>query len=131
MDDIVSIIKESYMGETGIIYCISKNRCEDVARFLQGEGIRACPYHAGLTSEERQRNQNDWSNDKVMILPSASFRVQSFSTTWPILSPHHHFLGYFCLTPLHFFSISSVALARVNPLELLPPQDSLALIIRD
>ena len=67
-EEIISFIKEKYRGETGIIYCISKLRCEDMAESLNKEGIRAKPYHAGLDEEIRRRNQDDWSNDKVHVI---------------------------------------------------------------
>ena len=67
-EEIVTFIKDSYKGETGIIYCISKQRCEDMADCLQREGIRAKPYHAGLDDDVRRQNQEDWSNDKIHVI---------------------------------------------------------------
>ena len=42
-------------GEAGIIYCLSRRKSTTMAAWLQGEGVAALPYHAGLTSDERAR----------------------------------------------------------------------------
>ena len=67
-EELIKLIKEKYRKQTGIIYCISKSRCEDMATALSNEGIRARPYHAGLGDEERKKNQHAWSNDKVDVI---------------------------------------------------------------
>lgn len=67
-EDVIKFIKEKYKGETGIVYCLSKHRCEDMAESLTKEGINARPYHAGLDDEVRRRNQDDWSNDKIHVI---------------------------------------------------------------
>ena len=66
--EIIEFIKKNYKDETGIIYCLSKQRCEDMADCLTKEGIRAKPYHAGLDDNVRRRNQDDWSNDKTHVI---------------------------------------------------------------
>lgn len=67
-EDVIKFIKEKYKGETGIVYCLSKHRCEDMAESLSKEGINARPYHAGLDDDVRRRNQDDWSNDKIHVI---------------------------------------------------------------
>jgi RecQ family ATP-dependent DNA helicase len=67
-EELVNFIKENYRGETGIVYCLSKHRCEDMAECLNKEGIRAKPYHAGLDDDVRRANQDDWSNDKTHVI---------------------------------------------------------------
>ena len=44
-------------GQSGIVYCLSRRKVEETAAMLEGEGIRALPYHAGMTAEERTANQ--------------------------------------------------------------------------
>ena len=44
-------------GESGIVYCLSRKKVEDTARFLAENGIDALPYHAGMGQSERDRNQ--------------------------------------------------------------------------
>ena len=46
------------MGESGIIYCLSRKKVEEVAKLLQVNGINALPYHAGLETSVRARHQD-------------------------------------------------------------------------
>ena len=54
--------------ETGIIYCISRRLVEQVTEDLNDAGFPAVRYHAGLTDQERYRNQNDFLYDKVRLI---------------------------------------------------------------
>ncbi len=54
--------------ESGIIYCASRAATERVAEALAGRGFSARPYHAGLTGEERSRNQELFLRDEVRII---------------------------------------------------------------
>ena len=67
-ENIATFIKENYPGETGIIYCLSKNRCEEMAAKMQDFKIKALPYHAGLDDQTRKFNQDQWSNDKTHVI---------------------------------------------------------------
>lgn len=55
-------------GESGIIYCLSRKGTEDLAADLKSNGIAAGIYHAGLSSEERNRVQNDFINDRIHVI---------------------------------------------------------------
>jgi ATP-dependent DNA helicase RecQ len=55
-------------GESGIIYCLSRNSCESLAENLRDNGYHALPYHAGLTAEERERHQELFLKDEVKIV---------------------------------------------------------------
>ncbi len=55
-------------GESGIIYCASRKATESVAGRLAGDRIPAKPYHAGLTGEERARNQDLFLRDEVRVI---------------------------------------------------------------
>ncbi len=57
-----------HRGESGIIYCISRSRVEEVCQTLQDRGLPATRYHAGLTQEERQRNQMEFLCDRATIM---------------------------------------------------------------
>ena len=54
-------------GESGIIYCMSRNKTETVAQMLQKQGIRCGVYHAGLSTQHRDETQNDFINKLVEI----------------------------------------------------------------
>ena len=71
---ITDIINESYVGKTGIIYCLSRKRCEQLAEELQGLGIVAHHYHAGMVSEERKEVQRKWQKGEYhMIVATIAF----------------------------------------------------------
>jgi ATP-dependent DNA helicase RecQ len=55
--DIIKFVK-SNAGKSGIVYCLSRKRVEELAKMLQVNGINALPYHAGLVSKIRVRNQD-------------------------------------------------------------------------
>lgn len=55
--DIIKFVK-SNTGKSGIVYCLSRKRVEELAKMLQVNGINALPYHAGLLSKIRVRNQD-------------------------------------------------------------------------
>ena len=52
----------------GIVYCLSRNRVEEVARRLQHDGIDALPYHAKLPVTERNSNQTSFLRDDVRVI---------------------------------------------------------------
>lgn len=55
-------------GESGIIYCMSRNKTEKVAGILEEHGIRTTVYHAGLSTEAREMTQDDFINDRVQVV---------------------------------------------------------------
>ena len=56
-NEIIKFIK-SNTGKSGIVYCLSRKRVEELAKMLKVNGINALPYHAGLDSKTRVRNQD-------------------------------------------------------------------------
>jgi ATP-dependent DNA helicase RecQ len=59
---------QSRPGESGIIYCSSRKSAELLAEKLTEDKIRARPYHAGLTAEERSQNQERFLRDEVQVI---------------------------------------------------------------
>ncbi len=59
---------DKQQGQCGIVYCTSRNRTEEVARFLRGRGIRAACYHAGLPGDERASVQEAFLRDDVEVV---------------------------------------------------------------
>ena len=66
-EQILSFIR-ARKGEGGIVYCQARKPTEDVARKLSEDGIKALPYHAGLDSDERSRNQEKFLRDEVNVI---------------------------------------------------------------
>jgi len=54
--------------QSGIVYCLTRKRVEDVTQRLQDQGINAQAYHAGLTKELRKKNQADFQKDDVHVI---------------------------------------------------------------
>jgi len=54
---LLGFIGSEHASDSGIVYCASRNRCEDLAAWLSAQGIPALPYHAGLTTQIRAQNQ--------------------------------------------------------------------------
>lgn len=65
--DIANLIKEKYKNQSGIIYCLSRNECDNTAVFMCNEGIKAISYHAGLTDKKRNDVQMGWITNKVNV----------------------------------------------------------------
>ena len=57
-----------HQGEAGIIYRTTRDSVMDTAAFLAAGGIKALPYHAGLSSEERSKNQETFNRDEVQVI---------------------------------------------------------------
>ncbi len=55
-------------GESGIVYCFSRKRVEQVTERLAEKGFKVLPYHAGLSDKERQKNQEAFIRDDVDIV---------------------------------------------------------------
>jgi ATP-dependent DNA helicase RecQ len=55
-------------GGAGIVYCLSRRRVEELALQLQGDGIRARPYHAGLDGDTRRDNQEAFIRDDIQVI---------------------------------------------------------------
>ncbi len=61
-------VLDRHAGESGIIYCIRRADVDAITRTLAGEGYRVAPYHAGMTDEERKKNQNAFIHEEVDIM---------------------------------------------------------------
>jgi len=65
--EILALVRER-AGESGIVYCLSRKTVEQTASFLRSKGIRARPYHAGLSDAERAANQEAFARDDVDVI---------------------------------------------------------------
>ncbi|HTJ58558.1 MAG TPA: DNA helicase RecQ [Devosiaceae bacterium] len=55
-------------GDSGIVYCLSRAKVEDIAEWLNGEGVRALPYHAGMPAAVRNANQDAFLKEEGLCL---------------------------------------------------------------
>jgi len=70
--DEIASFAAGFPEESGIVYCFSRARAEEVARRLSERGIPALPYHAGLPDEERARNQDAFIDDEVRVVAATT-----------------------------------------------------------
>ena len=65
---LLRFIQSEHAGEAGIVYCQSRKRVEEIADTLQGAGINAMAYHAGLDSALRQERQDKFLRGDGMVM---------------------------------------------------------------
>ncbi len=65
--DIIRFIKQ-HPGKSGIIYCLSRKKVEELAELLNVNGIKALPYHAGLDAKTRAENQDRFLMEEVDVI---------------------------------------------------------------
>lgn len=64
---LIRFLKE-HKGKSGIIYCLSRKKVEEIAQLINVNGFKAAPYHAGLDPDVRMKNQDDFLNEDVDII---------------------------------------------------------------
>jgi len=65
--NIIKYIKDN-SGKSGIVYCLSRKKVEEIAETLVVNGIKALPYHAGLDSSTRKKNQDSFLMEDVDVI---------------------------------------------------------------
>ncbi len=71
---LLAFLKDGHQGEAGIVYCATRNKVEETAAWLAGEGFNALPYHAGLDSETRRRHQERFlREDGIVMVATIAF----------------------------------------------------------
>ncbi len=65
--DIIKFIKQ-HPGKSGIIYCLSRKKVEELAEILKANDIKAAPYHAGLESALRSQTQDDFLMEEIDVI---------------------------------------------------------------
>ncbi len=63
-----ALLAEARGGGAGIVYCLSRRRVDELTLQLQGDGIRARPYHAGLDAKTRRDNQESFIRDDTQVI---------------------------------------------------------------
>ena len=73
-DALYRFIQNEHEGEAGIVYCLSRKKVEQIAEFLSDKGLAALPYHAGLSQQVRQQNQQRFlAQDGIIIVATIAF----------------------------------------------------------
>jgi ATP-dependent DNA helicase RecQ len=67
MDQILGVIQEN-PGESGIVYAITRREVDELSGSLQSQGIKALPYHAGMSDTERQKSQEAFIREEVDVI---------------------------------------------------------------
>lgn len=65
--DMIKFIK-NHQGKSGIIYCLSRKKVEEIAEVLALNGIKAMPYHAGLDAKKRAETQDKFLTEEVDVI---------------------------------------------------------------
>jgi ATP-dependent DNA helicase RecQ len=71
---IMRFLREEQAGNSGIVYCLSRNKVEQIAEWLSSENFTALPYHAGLPAAVRQKNQERFlREDNIIMVATIAF----------------------------------------------------------
>ncbi len=71
---LLRFLRDEQQNNAGIVYCLSRKRVEETARWLQTQGFNALPYHAGLPAHTREEHQRQFlRNDGVIIVATIAF----------------------------------------------------------
>lgn len=65
--EIIKYVKQN-SGKSGIVYCLSRKKVEEIAEALKVNGIKAAPYHAGLDARERARTQDGFLMEDLNVI---------------------------------------------------------------
>lgn len=74
MQQLHAFLQSNHRGDTGIVYCLSRKKVDKTVSDLKKLGYIAVPYHAGLSSRERARNQRRFDNeDNLIVVATIAF----------------------------------------------------------
>lgn len=65
---LLHFIQTQFPKQSGIVYCLSRNKTERIAAFLSEHGVEALPYHAGLLPQERDANQQRFQLEEGVVM---------------------------------------------------------------
>ncbi len=71
---LLNFITTEHASDAGIVYCLSRKKVDETARWLNDQGIEALPYHAGLSAQVRKQHQDQFiRGDGVVIVATVAF----------------------------------------------------------
>lgn len=65
---LLKFIQQNHAEDSGIVYCLSRKKVEATAQWLKEQGFNALPYHAGMSSDTRAKNQDQFLKQESMIM---------------------------------------------------------------
>ena len=65
---LLHFIRSEHENDAGIIYCLSRKKTEETAKWLCQQGLQALPYHAGLANDAKERHQNRFLREESIII---------------------------------------------------------------
>ncbi|MEY4641691.1 MAG: helicase RecQ [Pseudomonadota bacterium] len=65
---LLAFLRNEHANDAGIVYCMSRQKTEETAAWLQSEGFKALPYHAGLPSQVRADNQSRFLREDAIVM---------------------------------------------------------------
>lgn len=73
-EQLLTYLKNNHVGETGIVYCLSKKRTEEFTKLLCDNGFNAMTYHAGMKNTDKEENLNKFlREDGVIMVATIAF----------------------------------------------------------
>ena len=73
-EQLIAFIHAEHDGDAGIVYCLSRKKVEETAAWLVEKGVRALAYHAGMSTEDRSRNQEKFlREDGIVMVATIAF----------------------------------------------------------
>jgi ATP-dependent DNA helicase RecQ len=73
-NQLLAFIKSEYSNDSGIVYCQSRNKVEEIAEWLSTEGLSAVPYHAGLDARTREKHHVRFiQEENVVVVATIAF----------------------------------------------------------
>ena len=71
---LLRFIRSSHDGDAGIVYCLSRKKVEETAKWLREQGLNALPYHAGLDASVREQHQSKFiRGDGIIMVATVAF----------------------------------------------------------
>ncbi|MDO9107233.1 MAG: DNA helicase RecQ [Methylovulum sp.] len=65
---LMDFINAEHVGDAGIVYCLSRKKVDDTAEWLSSKGIKALPYHAGMSNDLRYRHQHRFLMEEGLVI---------------------------------------------------------------
>lgn len=67
-NSMMEFIEAKHLNKSGVIYCLGRDKCEEVAKKLKDRGLKAEHFHAGMAPADKDRTLDDWRSGRVHII---------------------------------------------------------------